>query len=64
MEIDMIQNLVSKYLIELGIIHDTNTYWDNIIILLIIIALAFMADFICRKIFLEAFRRLARKNKK
>lgn len=63
MEIDMIQNLVSKYLIKLGIIHDTNTYWDNIIILLIIIALAFMADFICRKIFLEAFRRLARKTK-
>ncbi|MCD7977694.1 MAG: mechanosensitive ion channel family protein [Tannerellaceae bacterium] len=63
MKIDMIQNLVSKYLIEFGIINDTSSHWDNLVVLLIIIALAFMADFICRNIFLGAFKRLARKTK-
>ncbi len=58
---ETIQNRLSEWLVQLGIINDTNSYVDNIIILGIITGLAFLADYICRVVFLGTFRRIARK---
>ncbi len=60
---DSIQQWLSHLLVKWGIINDTASHVDNIIILGIIILLAFLVDYICRYFFLNAFRRIARKTK-
>lgn len=60
---DSIQEWFSNSLVNWGIIHDTNSHADNMIIPGVIILIAFLVDYICRFIFLSAFKRLALKTK-
>ncbi|MCD7936341.1 MAG: mechanosensitive ion channel family protein [Tannerellaceae bacterium] len=60
---DSIQQWLSHLLVKWGIISDTASHVDNIIILGVIILLAFLVDYICRYFFLNALRRIARKTK-
>lgn len=54
------QKWVSDRLAATGLVTDTGSYLDNIIILLLIVAAAVAIDYLCRYIVLDMFKRLAR----
>lgn len=58
-----IQEWTYDFLVKVGLISDTSSYLDNIVILLLIIAVTVGIDYSCRYIFLGMFKRLAKKTK-
>ena len=58
-----IQEWVYNLLVQIGLISENSSYLDNIVILLLIIAVTVGIDYSCRYIFLGMFKRLARKTK-
>lgn len=58
-----IQEWTYDFLVKVGLISDTSSYLDNIVILLLIIAVTVGIDYTCRYIFLGMFKRLARNTK-
>lgn len=58
-----IQEWTYDFLVRVGLISDTSSYLDNIVILLLIIAVTVGIDYTCRYIFLGMFKRLARNTK-
>lgn len=46
-----------------GLIKDTHSYLDNLVILLLIIAVTVGVDYTCRYLFLDMFKRLARRTR-
>ena len=58
-----IQEWVYNLLVQMGLISENSSYLDNIVILLLIIAVTVGIDYSCRYIFLGMFKRLARKTK-
>ena len=58
-----IQEWVYNLLVRIGLISENSSYLDNIVILLLIIAVTVGIDYSCRYIFLGMFKRLARKTK-
>ncbi len=57
------QKWVSDRLVASGLISDTGSYLDNLIILLLIVAVAVAIDYLCRYIVLDMFKRLARRTR-
>lgn len=58
-----IQNWVQQLLVDLYIIKDEPNYLDNILILIVIVLITFCIDYICRRVMLNAFKRVARKTR-
>lgn len=58
-----IQDWVQQLLVDLHIIKDEPNYLDNILILTAIVLITFCIDYICRRVMLNAFKRVARKTK-
>ena len=58
-----IQDWVQQLLVDLHIIKDEPNYLDNILILTAIVLITFCIDYICRRVMLNAFKRIARKTK-
>ncbi|MDD2953053.1 MAG: mechanosensitive ion channel [Parabacteroides sp.] len=58
-----IQEWVYNLLVQMGLISEDSGYLDNIVILLLIIAVTVGIDYSCRYILLGMFKRLARKTK-
>ncbi|WP_165155038.1 mechanosensitive ion channel family protein [Parabacteroides sp. ZJ-118] len=58
-----IQEWVYNLLVQMGLISENSSYLDNIVILLLIVAVTVGIDYSCRYIFLGMFKRLARKTK-
>lgn len=58
-----IQEWINNLLIEWGIINEADNEVDNTIVLLLIILTTIAIDYTCRYIFLEMFKRLAKKTK-
>lgn len=54
-----IQTWVEQQLIDWGLINNTGGYLDDIILLMLIILVAFLIDFVCRKVIIGIFRRIA-----
>ncbi|MDH6534500.1 mechanosensitive ion channel family protein [Parabacteroides sp. 52] len=57
------QEWITETLLEWGIIESTVGYWDNIIILLLILLLAFVVDYVCNHIIIGIFKRIAVRTK-
>lgn len=58
-----IQQWIYNLLVDWGLIKDTHSYLDNMIVLLLIIAVTIGVDYMCRYIFLDMFKRLAKRTK-
>lgn len=58
-----IQEWIYNLLVNWGLIKDTHSYLDNIVILLLIIAVTVGVDYICRYIVLDMFKRLAKRTR-
>ena len=58
-----IQDWGQQLLVDLHIIKDEPNYLDNILILTAIVLITFCIDYICRRVMLNAFKRIARKTK-
>ena len=60
---EQIHDWIYDLLTRMGLIRATSGYWDNIMILLLIIGVTVAIDYICRCIFLEMFKRVAKRTK-
>lgn len=58
-----LQQWINSYLIKWGLVHDSANIWDNLIILLLVIAVTVGIDYTCRYIFLGLFKRFAKRTK-
>lgn len=58
-----IQEWIYDRLVQLGLISDSSSYLDNAIVLLFIILTTVAIDYLCRYIFLNMFKRVAKKTK-
>lgn len=58
-----IQEWIYNLLVDWGLIKDTHSYLDNIVILLLIIAVTMGVDYTCRYIVLDMFKRLAKRTR-
>lgn len=58
-----IQEWIYNILVDWGLIKDTHSYLDNIVILLLIIAVTVGVDYTCRYIVLDMFKRLAKRTR-
>lgn len=58
-----IQEWIYNLLADWGLIKDTHSYLDNIVILLLIIAVTMGVDYTCRYIVLDMFKRLAKRTR-
>ena len=58
---EQIHDWIYDLLTRMGLIRATSGYWDNIMILLLIIGVTVAIDYICRCIFLEMFKRVAKR---
>ena len=58
-----IQEWINNHLIEWGIISSSANELDNAIVLLLIIAVTVGIDYACRYIFLNMFKRLAKRTR-
>lgn len=58
-----LQQWINSYLIKWGLVHDSANMWDNIIVLLLVIAVTVGIDYTCRYIFLGLFKKFAKKTK-
>lgn len=58
-----IQESINQWLIDRGVISNTASVLDNTIMLLFIILITVAIDYICRYIFLNMFKRLAKKTR-
>lgn len=58
-----IQEWIYNLLVGWGLIKDTHSYLDNIVILLLIIAVTMGVDYTCRYIVLDMFKRLAKRTR-
>lgn len=58
-----LQQWINSYLIKWGLVHDSANIWDNLVVLLLLIAITVGIDYTCRYIFLGLFKRFARKTK-
>ena len=58
-----IQEWINNHLIEWGIISSSANELDNTIVLLLIIAVTVGIDYACRYIFLNMFKRLAKRTR-
>ncbi len=56
-----LQDWTIRYLKQLGILSDNSNEWENIIMLIIIIAFIFLIDYVCRNVFLRIFKHIAKK---
>lgn len=56
-----LQDWAIRYLKQLGILSDNSNEWENIIMLIIIIAFIFLIDYVCRNVFLRIFKHIAKK---
>ena len=60
---EKIQGWIYNLLVNLGLIKDSSSYLDNIVILFLIIIVTVGIDYSCQSIVLGAFKRLARRTK-
>ena len=58
-----LQQWINSYLIKWGLVHDSANIWDNLVVLLLLIAITAGIDYTCLYIFLELFKRFAQKTK-
>lgn len=58
-----LQQWINSYLIKWGLVHDSANIWDNLIVLLLVIAVTVGIDYTCRYIFLGLFKRFAKRTK-
>ena len=58
-----IQEWIQQLLIDLQIIKDEPSYLDNVLILMVIILLTVGIDYVCRRVMLNAFTRIAKRTK-
>ena len=63
LDMEQIHDWIYDLLTRMGLIRATSGYWDNIVILLLIIGVTVAIDYICRCIFLEMFKRVAKRTK-
>ena len=59
----IIKGWMESLLDLLGVSSGTHTWMDNLIIIVIIIAISFLTDFICRKIILRIFKKMSERTK-
>lgn len=57
------QTWVYNRLAALGLVSDTASFLDNIVVLLLIVVVAMAIDYLCRYIVLDMFKRLARRTR-
>lgn len=53
-----LQQWINSYLIKWGLVRDSANIWDNLIVLLLVIAVTVGIDYTCRYIFLGLFNAL------
>lgn len=58
-----LQQWINSYLIKWGLVNDSANIWDNLIVLLLVIAVTVGIDYTCRYIFLGLFKRFAKRTK-
>ncbi|WP_370860326.1 mechanosensitive ion channel family protein [Parabacteroides faecis] len=58
-----LQQWINSYLIKWGLVHDSANIWDNLIVLLLVIAITVGIDYTCRYIFLGLFKRFAKRTR-
>lgn len=58
-----LQEWINSYLIKWGLVSDSANMWDNLVVLMLLIALTVGIDYTCRYIFLGLFKRFARRTK-
>ena len=58
-----LQQWINSYLIKWGLVRDSANIWDNLIVLLLVIAVTVGIDYTCRYIFLGLFKRFAKRTK-
>lgn len=58
-----LQQWINSYLIKWGLVSDSANIWDNLIVLLLVIAVTVGIDYTCRYIFLGLFKRFAKRTK-
>lgn len=58
-----LQQWINSYLVKWGLVHDSANMWDNIIVLLLVIAVTVGIDYTCRYIFLGLFKKFAKKTR-
>ena len=58
-----LQQWINSYLVKWGLVHDSANIWDNLIVLLRVIAVTVGIDYTCRYIFLGLFKRFAKRTK-
>lgn len=58
-----IQQWIYNLLVNWGLIKDTHSYLDNLVVLLLIIAVTVGVDYLCRYLFLDMFKRIARRTR-
>ena len=58
-----LQQWINSYLIKWGLVRDSANIWDNLIILLLVIAVTVGIDYTCRYIFLGLFKRFAKRTR-
>lgn len=58
-----LQQWINSYLIKWGLVRDSANIWDNLIVLLLVIAVTVGIDYTCRYIFLGLFKRFAKRTR-
>lgn len=58
-----LQQWINSYLVKWGLVHDSANMWDNLVVLMLIIAITVGIDYTCRYIFLGLFKRFAKRTK-
>lgn len=58
-----LQEWINSYLIKWGLVSDSANMWDNLVVLMLLIALTVGIDYTCRYIFLGLFKRFAKQTK-
>lgn len=58
-----LQEWINSYLIKWGLVSDSANMWDNLVVLMLLIALTVGIDYTCRYIFLGLFKRFAKRTK-
>lgn len=58
-----LQQWINSYLVKWGLVHDSTNIWDNLIVLLLVIAVTVGIDYTCRYIFLGLFKRFAKRTR-
>lgn len=58
-----LQQWINSYLVKWGLVHDSANIWDNLIVLLLVIAVTVGIDYTCRYIFLGLFKRFAKRTR-